>query len=408
VRPLVLGLLAALWCAAAWAQPLAAPETSRPSGRDIYFGLGVKTPSCASCHGVAGAGGGEGGAVIPGLAGQVGPTGAYRGVGNLCRAVTRGIGADGRILARAMPRIALDDRSCADLWRYLAVRERRPLRGVTADKITIRLDGPAASPALARWRAVFRDRFAAVNSAGGIYGRRLELSEHGASLMAVILAEDNARDDAEIRIRLREHSRDPARRGIESPADAEALGILKHVAGTPGLTSVRWIDERNLGPSPEQIALLAVGEGLAVLPTTPCSANSAVATVILSLAGTDPTCPKAGPVYVALRGAPLAMVARMATDGVAALIVVSPIPYDALAGSAPLTLAEIVIDTVRQMTAAPTEARLLEALQRSWSLRAQTSRTLYSGAALQPLSGKDLQPTADPVWIDAPPIDGGA
>ncbi len=142
--------------------------------------------ACQQCHARDGRGRAEAGIAVPSvrwrdlqhpLAGARG----YADAAAIARAVTDGIGRDGRRLRAPMPRYALSATEVEDLLDYLKVL------GTVADSPpgledrTVRvasilpLSGALTSTGQRIERAM-RARVAAINDQGGIYGRRLDLT----------------------------------------------------------------------------------------------------------------------------------------------------------------------------------------------------------------------------------------
>lgn len=172
-------------------------QGTSPSGKEILAYVGdasLEVPAgtlpCAGCHGLDGRGKPEGGVNPSNLtwefltkpygvkheSGRQHPPYTERG---LELAITRGLDPGGNKLLAAMPRYVMSREDLNDLVTYLQLlgKERDP--GVADNKIVI---GTLVetSGILADWgkvilavtNAVFED----VNSQGGVYGRRLELS----------------------------------------------------------------------------------------------------------------------------------------------------------------------------------------------------------------------------------------
>jgi ABC-type branched-subunit amino acid transport system substrate-binding protein len=146
---------------------------------------------CAGCHGSDGRGGREGGVRPSDLTREAlrqpaagGGDGRRRPAysdRSLIRAVTMGIDPAGNALQVAMPRYRLTRQDAADLLAYLERLGHEAEPGLTAGEIRlgVLLPGgarPESAAQAAAVRAVLEARFAELESAGGLYGRRLTLS----------------------------------------------------------------------------------------------------------------------------------------------------------------------------------------------------------------------------------------
>jgi ABC-type branched-subunit amino acid transport system substrate-binding protein len=146
---------------------------------------------CAGCHGSDGRGGKEGGVRPSDLTREAlrqpaagGGDGRRRPAysdPSLIRAVTMGIDPAGNALQVAMPRYRLTRQDAADLLAYLERLGHEAEPGLTAGEIRlgVLLPGGARPESAAQAvavRAVLEARFAELESAGGLYGRRLTLS----------------------------------------------------------------------------------------------------------------------------------------------------------------------------------------------------------------------------------------
>jgi ABC-type branched-subunit amino acid transport system substrate-binding protein len=201
----------ALLGAAAWtAAPAADLSPAAARGKQIYgTGTspaggamtavlgdgGAEVPAsalpCAGCHGSDGRGGREGGVRPSDLTREALRRAAAGGGdsrrrpaysdGSLIRAVTMGIDPAGHELQAAMPRYRLTRQDAADLLAYLERLGHEAEPGLTAGAIRlgVLLPGgarPESAAQAAAVRAVLEARFAELESAGGLYGRRLTLS----------------------------------------------------------------------------------------------------------------------------------------------------------------------------------------------------------------------------------------
>ena len=141
--------------------------------------------ACARCHGAIGEGGREGGQPVPPLRAAAlnqprGGLPAWRAADDVLRAITQGLGRDGRPLGPLMPRFALRPDEQAALLAYLRHlgTEADAPPGVGADRIRLAsvlpLTGPAA-PSGQVLAAGLRAGLAEANARGGVHGRQLEL-----------------------------------------------------------------------------------------------------------------------------------------------------------------------------------------------------------------------------------------
>jgi mono/diheme cytochrome c family protein len=193
---------------------------------------------CAGCHGEDGLGRREGGTVFPAIDWAT-LTDPARPVsydtGSLARAVTEGIAADGRRLAVAMPRYSVPPDTLRALPKHLAALSTAARTGIRSDTILVTRSGDASLDAGGA------AAFAAVNAAGGAYGRVLRLTDAGG---AVSLGEQAA------------------------AIAAESLRQLL----PPLLAEVRRRDHRQLrvaGPPPKGLAAALAGAGIVENPTAP-------------------------------------------------------------------------------------------------------------------------------------------
>ncbi len=163
-----------------------------------------KAFACAACHSTEGQGSAESGIRVPPIDWRTltatRPSRPAYDRFAIIRAVRSGIDSSGAALDRAMPRYDLDDRQAAALTYYLQIlgtaSDTDP--GITPDEIklgtVLPMSGPLAD-AGAAIAAALQARFAEVNAAGGIYGRRVtlvvadsggELARTGAELRRLI------------------------------------------------------------------------------------------------------------------------------------------------------------------------------------------------------------------------------
>lgn len=157
--------------------PLAQPATVQ--------GVALPGAACAGCHGPRGEARREAGIDVPSIqwqpltaAREAQP--AYPDAQAVLGAIEHGLGRQAQPLQAPMPRYAFTAAERGALLAYLRVlgTESDPVPGVTADRVVVGsvlpLTGPQAAVG-ARIRAAMAARFEAVNAAGGVFGRRIEL-----------------------------------------------------------------------------------------------------------------------------------------------------------------------------------------------------------------------------------------
>jgi mono/diheme cytochrome c family protein len=160
-------------------QPLVQP----PTLHDVP--LPGSSANCASCHGVRGAARTEGGVAVPAiqwqrLAQSTPARAAYVDLAQVLNAVMDGKTTEGRTLSAPMPRFNLDAQEQRALTAYLQVlgTEADPAPGVGEHRIVLGTVLPQSGPqgaAGASIRGALQRRIATINTAGGIFGRHLEL-----------------------------------------------------------------------------------------------------------------------------------------------------------------------------------------------------------------------------------------
>jgi hypothetical protein len=382
------------------------PAELPPEGRNIYHGLASVGQSCASCHGLSGEGGSEGGTAIPPIQDLFAEGQPYRDPARLCRALTSGRSAGGRPLARSMPRYALDPGQCGSLWSYLANRESSLPPGIDSASIVVRMSPAPATSSQKRWRDVLESRFSEVNRSGGLYGRRIVIEEGpGAAAFLISLAPARPLDGkTAIRMALREAGADPAARGIETNVEDEAAALMNRLKAL-GTDRIRWLDERGAGPPPDQVELLAAAEEIALVGDDSCSDSAGLAVVIVSArAPLTRQCAAAPRLYVGLRTVAIGSLESLlpGRPGGTRLTMFTGLPLDPAFAVAPGKIAQIVIETSRAMTARPSELRLLAAFDRTWRLAADDERTLFAGAATQEVVWPAMTGSSPPEWTAKP------
>lgn len=164
--------------------------------------LPASAGACVNCHGARGQGGIEAGVKVPGISWRMltqpnADRPAYESGLHILQAIEGGRSAHGHRLAPPMPAFALTDAEKEALSAYLQVigTEADQAQGVLQDHLKIGAVLPLQGAGRSRGERIqagLRERFAAINDAGGIYGRRLELivEEAGASPDSVVQAVD--------------------------------------------------------------------------------------------------------------------------------------------------------------------------------------------------------------------------
>jgi len=379
---------------------------SPQEGRRIYHGLASAGQSCASCHGLSGEGGTEGGTAIPPIQTLFGEAQRYREPAELCRTLISGQAADGRRLARSMPRYALDPEQCRSLWQYLALRGSSLPPGIDARRIVVRVLPAPTTPSQIRWRDILANQFSEINRSGGLYGRQIVIEEGpGPAAFLLSLAPPGAlNNETAIQIALRVEDGDPATRSVEANVDDEAAALLNRVRSL-GLHRIRWIDELGKGPSPGDVELMADAEDLEVVGDDACRDAEQLAVVIVSLReALAPDCAAVSQLYVGLRTVPVAALPKILAGrpGGTTVAMFTALPLDAAFAAAPATIAGIIIETSRLMTANPSELRMLAAFDRSWRQMAEDDRTLFAGVGIQHVVWPAMTASGNPVWIGRP------
>lgn len=218
-------------------------------------------PGCRDCHGRDGAGGREGGAIVPpitrsALARATLARPAYDEAA-FAVALRDGTGAGGRRLQALMPRYPLGRDEAGALWRHLESLEASERRGVEPDRIRLGIDAASGPRLIASLRAAL----------DGGAGEALRVHGRGVELVPV-------RDAAEI-----------AAGGLLALVFATDLAACHQDGGLPLLfplapigDDLRADEVRSLMPSrrdqaeallsgaPSDVAVLADAAGRALLP----------------------------------------------------------------------------------------------------------------------------------------------
>ncbi|MGA9580740.1 MAG: hypothetical protein WBR13_02075 [Allosphingosinicella sp.] len=305
-----------------------------------------------------------------------------------------------------MPRYALDADQCGSLWRYLAYRGSSLPPGVDAGRIVVRMLPTPATASQRRWRDVLASQFSEINRGGGLYDRRIVLEEGpGPAAFLISFAPTGPLDSATaIRIGLRETSGDPAARGIESTAEDEAAALINHLKAL-GISRIRWIDEGETGPSPEQVELLAAAEEIALVGGDACRDGAGLAVIVVSArAPLTRQCAAVPQLYVGLRTVAIGSLEILLSGrpNGTRLTMFSALPLDPAFAVAPAKIAHIVIETSRAMTARPSELRMLASFDRTWRQVADDDRTLFAGVATQEVIWPGMAASSAPAWTAKP------
>jgi ABC-type branched-subunit amino acid transport system substrate-binding protein len=202
-----LALISLLWCMTGVAQALEL-SLAEAAGKRLYReGIGVRDAQvsarvgmsgvvvpaagvpCAGCHGVDGRGRPEGGVRPPDITwrrlstpyGQQVRTGRSHppySAGGVSRAIIEGVDPGGNALDSAMPRFVMSSQDQLNLVAYLKRLEDDADPGVQIGTLrlgTLLPSQGALAPMGNTVAAVLKGALAAVNEAGGIHGRQLEL-----------------------------------------------------------------------------------------------------------------------------------------------------------------------------------------------------------------------------------------
>lgn len=147
--------------------------------------LPASAGACVNCHGARGQGGIEAGVKAPGISWRLltqpnADRPAYESAPHILQAIEGGLNPYGRRLALPMPTYALTEAEREGLLAYLQVigTEADQAQGVSPQSLKIGAVLPLRGSGRSRGERIhagLRERFAAINRAGGIYGRRLEL-----------------------------------------------------------------------------------------------------------------------------------------------------------------------------------------------------------------------------------------
>lgn len=198
MKPWLLVCLGALGLAsAAWAFADQAVTEEVSMGRALYRGevrfaqaprvQGVSMPdtACVQCHGYRGEERSEAGVSVPPIRWQPltqprGDLAAYVDATQVAIAIERGQGRQGRPLQAPMPQFRMTAQERQALLAYLRVMgtDAEPVPGVSPQRVVVASVLPlqgAQAAAGEHIRAALSARFAAVNAAGGVFGRQIEL-----------------------------------------------------------------------------------------------------------------------------------------------------------------------------------------------------------------------------------------
>lgn len=143
-----------------------------------------KASACSGCHGERGEGRREAGISVPSVQWQklrqpTASQAAYSDSRQIVRALTQGIGRDGRFLQAPMPQFTFTEAEQEALLSYLKIlgTEAEIQSGVDAKRIVVGSALPlSGSNAMIgeHIRSVLEARFDSINRNGGVFGRRIE------------------------------------------------------------------------------------------------------------------------------------------------------------------------------------------------------------------------------------------
>ncbi len=363
----------------------AAPPPSARQGRNLYITPAPGTQACASCHGLGGQGGYEGGITIPSLFTDLTP-------GAICAAVRDGKAGDGRRLSVLMPRREVSDKDCLALWSYLSDADSAPVPGLSDQLFVVEIE--ANGGMLARLERQLSVAFEAVNAQGGVYGRALEARIGGDAPLRISLAPTQQQNVSSLEITLAVDTDTAASRAIETSIDVEREILLGEIARS-GLTAVVWMAEEGRA----DVALAARRHDLKLVLPEACGQVDVALVLASATVEVPEACVAHAKAYVLLRSVPVPSLLAVFARRPSALSVemVAPVPAD-LSLVADL-LARITIGTATELGPHTSERRLLMAFDSAWNSVAQSRETLFSGISVQAISLPALEPTQPPRWI---------
>lgn len=380
---IIAALAAALFAACASARD----DLAKPvSGRDIYFGRtgGI---SCASCHGVAGRGGGEGGIAIPSLLATQTGSPRYPDAAALCRTLRTGLSPNGATLSDYMPRVAHSPQECRALFAFIVSLTGRELPGVSDTEVRLAVAVDEASPGQAAWRDRVGSLVETVNRSGGVHGRALRLTAADDTddvLFSLLFAPTAVKQrNTLFEIGMRGAAAPPFVRSIETPARDEALALL---ALYPHRT-VAFFGGTDTGTQ-EELRERANDIGASLVAFGSCGSPGADVAILFDIPATGPSaglpvCPTATSYAVSLRRISLPALsdfdARTPRRETALAI---PLPVGPAFSRTPDKLMQIVISTLRSMGRHPTLSDTINAFDSSWSKTAGSPESLYFGISV--------------------------
>lgn len=221
---------------AAWASRFfrsgvsAKPIETQIEGSPQNFDAGLFP--CAGCHGGSGEGRREGGTLTADIRFPQLRRRGYQKE-SFCQALRQGLDPAGQTLARAMPRYLLEPAECSALWEHLRHLEEDLPPGIDAKTIRIALPFGQETPTRLAWRAALEAELKRTSEAGGVYGRRFQLTE--------------GKEPATIRILL----------DGQLPAEGEARDELLISVPPPSETNAEWQLWQVETPHERQLALIA-------------------------------------------------------------------------------------------------------------------------------------------------------
>lgn len=371
-----------------------APDT----GEAVYY-HGAGGLACSGCHGIAGQGGGEGGTAIPGLKDLAGPDKAYDSDAALCRALRSGVAPDGRTLSGYMPRTDMSKSDCMALFGFLASLEATALPGLSAREVTLTIAADPRNAAQVAWREHLLARFRKLNEDGGLHGRTirvLEPGEPGDVFLAIGLdGSASPSRPALFELSMRGDARVPFRRVIET-ARSDEVDILLGLF--PKSSIALFVDEADPAVH-EAYADRAADTGATIVATNDCGSPPAEVVIVIDQPVSGlPRCAQAGSYLVSLRNISLARsedFASLSSYREAWLAV--PLPMGAGFSTTSDSIAQVVLNTLRQIGRHPDKAEAILAFESAWRAKAARQGNMFAGMTVGSTDPDDMGR-----WIPVP------
>ncbi len=394
-------ILAGIGLIGAVTAPIASSGASGPdpdAGQAIYYGSAGGL-SCAGCHGVAGQGGGEGGTLIPGLRGLVGPGREYGSNPALCHTLRTGVTPEGRTLSGFMPRAEMAASDCAALSGFLASLNETTLPGLSSSSVSLAIMVDSSNPAQVAWREQLLARFGNVNKDGGLHGRMvrvLEPGETGEVFLTIDLGQVRPQPSpALFEISMRGEARIPFRRIIETGRRDEADIFLGLFPKSSIALFVRAADSAEL----EAYADRAADTGASIVATNDCGSPAADVVIVIDAPATGlPRCPQANSFLVSLRNVSLSRnedFASLSADRDTLLAV--PLPMGAGFNTTSDTIAQVVLLALRGIGRHPDKADAILAFETAWRAKAARPGNMFAGMTVGSTNPEDTGR-----WIPVP------